>query len=388
MKRSFWYGIGALLLAGTCPAGHLQAQSLSGVWQGVETDTGEPDAVWPAVLRLQKSKGTDLFGVLYQEVGGQPHITVTFQMQGKRTDKGMQLDHIRKLNETGRTRNSYWCDGSITFTYDASQEKLTGHATYRPVGDCDVGTFTFYRIKLKSPATVKAGTESTIRVSGRNVMWYADAELKQPLNTGNTYRTRLNKTTTFYLTQGYYPTSQSPVVPITIQATGTVAKATPKPAPPAPAPPPPARPDTVRPDTARPAPAPPIIAPTPVVLPTVLFKVGTPEPAAGRPPRPRPAGRRAQGPARRAHSRFGLHRPRGRARQKPGALGAAGHRREGLPGESRRGGRPHQHHRVRRQPPAFHFAQCAQPARGSGGSEVARPVFSSDSAEPPKPFGM
>ncbi|GAB3324623.1 hypothetical protein GCM10027511_33200 [Hymenobacter humi] len=255
----------------------MQAQSLSGVWQGVETDTGEPDAVWPAVLRLQKSKGTDLFGVLYQEVGGQPHITVTFQMQGKRTDKGMQLDHIRKLNETGRTRNSYWCDGSITFTYDASQEKLTGHATYRPVGDCDVGTFTFYRIKLKSPATVKAGTESTIRVSGRNVMWYADAELKQPLNTGNTYRTRLNKTTTFYLTQGYYPTSQSPVVPITIQATGTVAKATPKPAPPAPAPPPPARPDTVRPDTARPAPAPPIIAPTPVVLPTVLFKVGTPE---------------------------------------------------------------------------------------------------------------
>ncbi|ALW86088.1 hypothetical protein AUC43_13900 [Hymenobacter sedentarius] len=279
MKRGYWYGIGALLLAGWYPEGPVQAQSLTGVWQGVETDTGEPDAVWPAVLRLQKGKGTDVFGVLYQEVGGRPHITVTFQMQGKRTDKGMQLDHIRKLNETGRTPDSYWCDGSIAFTYDASQEKLTGHATYRPVGDCDVGTFTMYRIKLKSPATVQAGTESTIRVSGRNVMWYADPELKQPLNTGNTYRTRLTKTTTFYLTQEFYPTSQSPVVPITIQVTGAVAKATPKPAPPPPAP---VRPDTVRPevarlDTARPAPAPIIITPTPVVLPTVLFKVGTPE---------------------------------------------------------------------------------------------------------------
>jgi outer membrane protein OmpA-like peptidoglycan-associated protein len=269
MKRRFWFSIAVLLLAGS-----VHAQSLTGAWQGVETDTGEPGAVWPAVLRLQKSKNSDLFGVLYQEVGGQPHITVTFQMLGRRTDRGMQLDHIRKLNETGRTPNSYWCDGSIAFTYDASQEKLTGHATYRPVGDCDVGTFTFYRIKLKSPATVQAGTESTIRVSGRNVKWYADAELRQPLATGNTYRTRLSKTTTFYLTQDYYPTSQSPVVPITVKTTGTVAKAAPKRAPP---PPPPVRPDTTRPDTARPAPAPTIVAPTPVVLPTVLFKVGTPE---------------------------------------------------------------------------------------------------------------
>ena len=30
-----------------------------------------------------------------------------------------------------------------------------------------------------------AGTESTIRVSGRNVLWFADAELQQPLAAGN-----------------------------------------------------------------------------------------------------------------------------------------------------------------------------------------------------------
>ncbi len=266
MKRSFWCGIGLLLLAAP-----VQAQSLTGVWQGVEAETGEPNAYWPAVLRVQKSKGTDLFGVLYQEVGGKPGITVTFQMEGARSATGMRLNHVQKLNETGRTTTSDWCDGSITFTYEAAQEKLTGRATYRPVGDCDVGTFTFYRIKLKSAATVPAGVESNLRVSGRNVLWFADAGLKQPVATGNTYRTTLRKTTTFYLKQGYYPTSQSPVVPITLQVSGAGKPApvrAPRPAPPVPA------------DSATKAPIiAPILppAPKPVVLPTVLFKLGKAE---------------------------------------------------------------------------------------------------------------
>lgn len=264
MKRHFWYGLGALLLA--APA---HAQSLTGVWQGVESETGKSNAHWPAVLRLQKSKGTDVFGVLYQEVSGNPGISVTFQMRGGRSATGLRLEHQQTLNETGRTPGTYWCDGAITFTYDPALEKLTGHATYRPVGDCSVGTFTFYRIRLKSPATVPAGSESTVRVSGRNVLWYADAELRQPLATGSTYRTKLSKTTTFYLKQAYYPTEQSPVVPITIQVSGAKPGRVPAP------PPPPKRPA----DAVAKAPAAPTrpVAPAPVVLPTVLFKLGTPE---------------------------------------------------------------------------------------------------------------
>lgn len=260
MKGSIWHllTIVALLMAG--PA---KAQSLAGIWQGVETDTGErdPDATWPAELRLQKGKGNTLFGILYQEVGDEPRVTVTFKVQATPTATGMQLEHQQKLNETGRTPGSYWCSGSITFTYDPKLEKLTGRATYEPIGNCDVGTFTFYRVKLKSAAKVAAWAESTIRVSGRNVLWYADADLKQPVNTGNSYRTRLTKTTTFYLMQGYYPTRQSTAVPITIQVSGT-APTKPVPAPAAPVAP--RRPEVARLDTA-------------VVLPTVLFKLGTPE---------------------------------------------------------------------------------------------------------------
>ena len=270
MKRSFWYGIGAVLLATPAPA-----QSLSGIWQGVETGTGQPGAYWPTVLRLQKSKGTSVFGILYEEVGTNPGISVTFQMQGTRSAAGLRLQHGEKLNETGRTFNSYWCDGSITFIYDPALEKLTGYATYQPEGDCTVGTITLYRIKLKSAATVPAGVESSVRVSGRNVLWFADAGLKQPLAAGNTYRARLSKTTTFYLRQGYYPTRESPVVPITIQVKGTPPKAQPpKPVPPLVAPATPASPDTT---AAKAAPAPLLPAtPVSVVLPTVLFKVGQP----------------------------------------------------------------------------------------------------------------
>ena len=261
MKRSFWLGIALLLL------GPAQAQSLTGVWQGVETEAGQRNAYWPAVLRLQKIRGAGLFGVLYQEVGDSPDVSVTFRMSGARTATGLRLEHGPKLSESGSTPFAYWCDGAIAFIYDPAQEKLTGRAAYRPVADCDQGTFTLYRIRLKSAATIPAGA-TTLRVSGRNVQWFANADRKQLVNTGNAYLTRLAKTTTFYLTQGFYPTSQSPVVPITIQVTGAAPKVVTKPTP---LPAPPGRRDT----TGR-APAP-VVSATPVVLPTVLFRLGTAE---------------------------------------------------------------------------------------------------------------
>ncbi|MFD1875465.1 OmpA family protein [Hymenobacter bucti] len=274
-KLNFLYTAGVLLLAGS--AARAQAPALAGAWQGVETTPDDP-RYWPVVLRLQ-GPDNNLFGVLYQEVGGQDYITVNFQMKGTRTGNALQLSHVRKLSETGRTPGSYWCDGAITLTYDAAQEKLTGHAAYRPVHDCDTGDFTFYRVKLKSAATVPAGALSTLRVSGRDVRWFADAELKQPVTTGNTYRAKLAKTTTFYLTQGYYPSAESPVVPITIQVSGA-AKTPPRVTPPAPVPTPKPAPADSLPPAATPAPpvaaAPPAPAPTPapVVLPKVLFKQG------------------------------------------------------------------------------------------------------------------
>jgi len=282
MKGSFWGGWAAMLLASYVLPVH--AQSLAGVWQGVE-DEFDKKEYCPSVLRIQQRAGDDLFGVLYQQAGAQGGVSVTFQMEGVPTPAGLTLTHVRKLNETGRSFFRYWCAGSITFTYDAPQEKLTGHATYDPQGECSTGEFTFYRIRLKSAATVPAGALSTLRISGRDLRWYADAELKQPVATGNTYATRLSKTTTFYLRQGYFPTAESPVVPITIRVSGTArGPATELVAAPAPAPLALLAPVAIAPTPlpplrlmALPPAALPALSATPAVLPTVLFRVATAE---------------------------------------------------------------------------------------------------------------
>jgi outer membrane protein OmpA-like peptidoglycan-associated protein len=263
MKRSFWCGLSSLFLAGP-----LHAQTFAGSWQGVEHEPHGP-RYWPAVLRLQ-GKDDKLFGIVYEEVGGQPGTTSTFQVKGSRAGNTLKINHVAELNETGSDLFSYWCAGSVTFTYDAALEKLTGHAAYQPVGKCNTGDYIFYRVKLKSAATVKAGALSTLRVSGRDVRWFADAELKKPVAEGNSYATRLSKTTTFYLTQGFYPSAEKVVTPITITVTGKVLTA-----PARPTPPPPAPADTAA--VAPPVAATPPAAPAPVVLPTVLFKQGTAE---------------------------------------------------------------------------------------------------------------
>ena len=276
MINRMWFCMPAFVLLLTSLSA--RAQSLSGQWQGVETDANEKGSYWPVELRLQQNQSGSLFGVIYQEVGDAPDVTVTFQVRGTRTAGGLLLEHGRRLHETGQSLFSYWCFGRITFTYDPAQEKLTGRAAYQPIGDCQTGTYLLYRVVLKSAATVPAGAETTIRVSGRNVLWYADAERQRPLATGNTYRTRLTETTTFYLAQGYYPTSQSALMPITVRVSSPPV-ATPPPAeePLAPAAvavrvqPAAPLPATV----AAPAPAAPLLSNAPVVLPTVLFKLGT-----------------------------------------------------------------------------------------------------------------
>lgn len=245
------------------------AQDLAGEWQGVERNpiTRRSDfEYWPVQLRLHAGKGNALRGELYQEIGGQPEYKVLFYMKGRKTAKGASLTHGGTGFNISPPRG-VWCRGGIVFTYDAAEEKLTGHAAYQRIQDCSTGDFELYRIRLKSAATVPAGVATTLLVSGKNVRWFADPELRKPLNTGNSYRTKLSRTTTFYVAQGYYVTERSAPVPITVKVAGTTPRPTP---PPAPTSPPAAPPVAVEPTTS----APPPVA---LVLPTVLFRLGTAE---------------------------------------------------------------------------------------------------------------
>lgn len=265
MFRALYVSLLALVLAS-----EVKGQSLAGVWQGAEWDDQRPGLAWPTVLRLQPGEGTAMFGVLYQELLHDDGSSVSFQIQGTHLGNQLRVDETRVLYERYRDPDFFWCQGSVTFTYDPAEEKLTGRASYRPVGNCESGEFVLYRIKLKSAATVPAGKLTAIQVTGREVQWYTDAALTQRVNQGPVYRTILNKTTTFYLTQGFYPTSQQTPVSVTIQVTParSVSKTTPLAS----------RPPTKKPLAGPKAPAPKLLVTTsPVVLPKVLFFLGTAE---------------------------------------------------------------------------------------------------------------
>ncbi|MBU6121715.1 OmpA family protein [Hymenobacter siberiensis] len=248
MKTAAMYSLLWVLLLG----GRLQAQDLSGAWQGVEIHL-PLQGYWPALLTLQTDTGSTMTGVLFQEVGDHPDATGTFAMRGTRTRTGMQLDYTKILAENHMSAS--WCLGTITFSYDAAQEKLTGRSRFKPVpaGNCSTSTFELFRVRLKSASAVAPGVWSTVRVSGREVRWFADPALLKPLATGNSYHVALRQTTIFYIVQNFYPNAHRPVTPITISVKGPLR---PKAA---------AKPPRVAGHT------------VPMVLPTVLFKVGTSE---------------------------------------------------------------------------------------------------------------
>ena len=231
----------------------MRAQDLSGTWQGVEV---HPPLLnyWPAVLTLSARPGAAPTGVLYQEVGNRPEATGTFEMGGTRTAAGLQLDYLRIISEANMGAGS-WCVGTIAFTFDAAQEKLTGRSVFKPVGSCSTSRFELFRVRLKSPAAVPPNGPCTLVVSGRDVRWFADPQMRQLLATGNSYRTSLTKTTTFYLAQDFYPSAHRAVVPITILVEAVVKKQ----------------------KAAAPKPATTIAAVPALVLPAVLFRQGTAE---------------------------------------------------------------------------------------------------------------
>ncbi|WP_375416178.1 OmpA family protein [uncultured Hymenobacter sp.] len=257
MKFRLRFGWCLLLLLLIGPAiGSVQAQDYAGQWQGVEFNPrAESSEVWPSQLNLRAgAKG--ISGTLYQLALSAPEYAVTYRMQGARAGRSLRLAHTGILSET-KPDDLNWCLGTMLFTYDAALEKLTGRSAY-PTPGCRNGTLELYRVRLKSAGAVPAGQLSTLRVSGRNVRWFADAALRRPLARGNTYRTKLRKTTTFYITQGFYPTEKSPVVPVTVRVAG-----------PAPAA------GAVVPPLANSLPPP--AGPKPLVLPAVLFRLGTAE---------------------------------------------------------------------------------------------------------------
>ncbi|MBJ6109224.1 OmpA family protein [Hymenobacter sp. BT523] len=229
-----------------------QGQDLSGTWQGVEVHLPRAD-YWPAVLTITEGKGGIIAGTLEQEGGMNPTNIVRFLINGQHSGARIRLDQSKILYQTGQGYAS-WCQGYLDCTYNAAEERLSARSTFRPVNDCSTSSFDLFRVKLKSAAQVPAGSWSTLRISGREVVWFSDRALQHQVAKGNSFRTRLTTTTTFYITQGFYPSHKSGPVPVTVRVGPALAARKPQR-----------------------AAAPLLQIAAPVALPDVLFRTGTAE---------------------------------------------------------------------------------------------------------------
>ncbi|MBU6121717.1 OmpA family protein [Hymenobacter siberiensis] len=246
MKR--WFTLLFLLLAFAAPC---LAQDLSGIWQGAATNLPRR-VVSPIAMQIYKQSAAPLSGCFYQEFEYGKYCVI-YQLTGTLSAKTLVIAFDSILQERRPSNPNFsWDAAPITFSYDERQEMLVGkNSPGRYTRSMDY-TFTFFRVKLKSSLVVPAAASTTLRVSGRDVRWFSNPALKRPVAQGNTFSTRLQKTTTFYLTQGFYPSRKSTATAVTIRvrpALKSVAKQ--------------------RPSTSAPA----IVVP--VLLPTVLFFVGT-----------------------------------------------------------------------------------------------------------------
>ena len=114
---------------------------------------------------------------------------------------------------------SNWCLGTSTFTYFPDEEKIesiTKKNSATHPGCPAQSTSTIYRLKLKSPSRYCVDQPVELSITGQNVKWYADADKKQLVHEGNTFKPGITSTTTFYVSQSQY-NMESLVVPIKIE---------------------------------------------------------------------------------------------------------------------------------------------------------------------------
>ena len=225
------------------------AQDLSGIWFGEARNLPKMTST-PVGMAINQLDSKTVMGNLNQQFDY--GYFVNFHLKGTLLAKTLvvTLDSVIKDRHPDIPEFHWWA-APITLTYNEREETLIGRNSAGSSNPSGGYTFTLYRLKLKSSPLVLAATTTTLRVSGHYVRWYADPTHKQPVAQGNTFRTRLFKTTTFYLRQEFDPSHISPVTTITIKVKAPVKK----------------------PLIARQMPH--VATATPVVLPAVLFYNGT-----------------------------------------------------------------------------------------------------------------
>ena len=193
------------------------AQNVAGTWLGVTYPSDPKIAIFNYFVEMTQN-GTVIGGTAQTANPSVPFGGLAY-MKGSFNNPKLAF---KESNKDGNTNDNGVCYWDMKLTYDPVNETLTG--TYDNIINspyCSMagsGKVELYRIVLKSGSKFCADEAVKLVVTGKNIRWYDSEKKNKLVATGNTFDTKLTKTTTFYITQTLY-NSESPPIPIVVEVT-------------------------------------------------------------------------------------------------------------------------------------------------------------------------
>lgn len=206
------------------------AQSVAGFWLGVTYPTDPQQDVYNYTMTLTQT-GRAIGGTAQTANPDVPFGGVAY-LSGQFVNPTLSF---READVNGRTDTPDICYWKGDLTYDPVAESLTGAYENIPNSNNSMcartpgGKVELYRIVLKSGTKYCKGSPIDLVVTGKNIRWYTSDKKTNLLATGNQFSPKIDRTTTFYITQTLYK-NESPAVPITIEVVEPTFRATTTPA--------------------------------------------------------------------------------------------------------------------------------------------------------------
>ena len=204
--------------------GKSQAQDVTGLWLGTTYLTDPSQPLLNYKMNLMQS-GSLISGTTET---AKPNASFNYlsYLSGQITSNQINFSET-DINGNAAVQGSCFWRGKLT--YNPVDESLIG--TYENItnGTCktaESGKVELYRVALKSDSKYCQGSPINLVITGKNIRWYDSPIRATPIAQGNTFSPAIKKTTTFYVTQTLYST-ESPVIPITIEIVESSFTATP-----------------------------------------------------------------------------------------------------------------------------------------------------------------
>lgn len=197
-----------LLFIGSLP---MQAQDISGYWQGVLYQEYPGNTVYyPYSMSLQQT-GTDVTGISEIRWADEPIYYGIMSLTGQ-FDGSLFTFQEQAILDQNPNPAAYWCIKHGELLYDPVLQTLEG--PWDAPG-CFPGTVELHRLALNADTIFCLGDSIRLEVTGIGIRWYADSTLLDLLDTGNVFFPSITATSVFYVTQTHYGT-ESPAFPVRV----------------------------------------------------------------------------------------------------------------------------------------------------------------------------